>query len=104
MFTTLPSSDTWMWPSSVLIGPVTWGTTLAPISLIWIVTSGPVSWFGVGARIWIRAVVAGRVPAFEVDGLSLPQAVRASTTRNGPRSADLARRPGMRLMGPDDTG
>ena len=49
-----------MWPSSGLRGPDTWGTSLAPISFTCTVTSGPVSWLGVGETIWMRAVVAGR--------------------------------------------
>src|SRR5439155_1755892 len=58
MFTSVPSRDTWMWPSVVGTLPltVTWvaGTTLPPMRLTTKVTSGPVVWLGVGCVIWMR--------------------------------------------------
>src|SRR5258705_1961598 len=79
------------------MGPDTWGTSLAPNSFTCTVTSGPVSWFGVGARIWMRASVAGRAGILGAPAPPLPDEQPASAkSRTETKSA-------TRLMGPDDT-
>src|SRR5437764_13116626 len=56
MFTSVPSRETWMCPSSVgrLPFTVVWvaGTTVPPMTFTTRVTSGPVVWLGVGCTIW----------------------------------------------------
>src|SRR5688572_30232322 len=91
MATTTPSRETWMWPSSGLSAPDTWGTSLAPISFTCTVTSGPVSWLGVGETIWMRALVLGRSCALGLDDfLSEPQPVRPNTRTS--RATGMAER------------
>src|SRR5581483_7390395 len=98
MATIWPSSETWMCPSSGLIGGPDCGTSLAPISCTLTVTSGPVSWFGVGSRIWTRAAVVGRAAALGVEPPepSLPQAagarVRSRATAGARAGRDRRRR------------
>src|SRR5438445_484618 len=78
-------------------------TSLAPNSFTCTVTSGPVSWFGVGWRIWMRASVAGRGAGFGPADWSLEQPVRARSRSGASRAAREDREPRMRLMVKDDT-
>src|SRR4051812_14329020 len=51
-----------MWPSVGVNGPVVRDTAVPPMRFTTSVTSGPVTWLGVGWVIWIRTGVVGRAP------------------------------------------
>src|SRR5438067_2050039 len=79
MLTSVPSSDTWMWPSVLGTVPFTlvWvaGTTVPPMTLATRVTSGPVVWLGVGCVIWRRTGDVGCFGGVDALGLDPPQPV-----------------------------
>src|SRR5436305_9241066 len=94
MFTNVPSSDTWMCPWSVgilLPATVVWvaGTTLPPMTFTTRVTSGPVTWFGVGWVIWMRTGDAGCCLVDDEFDFEPPQPVAVTATAS---TAGRARR------------
>src|SRR3954470_1646422 len=98
MLTSVPSSETWMWPSSVgMLLPLAVvcvaGTTVPPMTLTTRVTSGPVVWLGVGCVIWIRTGDAGCCAVDDVFDLAPPQPVAVTamaSTAGSARRVSLA--------------
>src|SRR3954466_12023488 len=77
-----------MWPSVGVSGPLVRSTTVPPMRFTTSVTSGPVTWFGVGWVICTRTGVLGLFPDPDdplPDDLPLPQpvSVTVSARRTG---------------------